>query len=208
MTIGIIGSGNIGGTLAGLLVGAGYRVFLSNSRGPESLVDLATELGPTALAATAAGAAAQSDLVIEAVPFGRLDELPKPELEGKILVSAANYYPGRDGAINLGGLTQSEYLQGLLPGTRVAKAFNTIHFEHLRTQGDVSKPPEERRVLPYAADDSDTAEAVRALIASLGFGPLYLGPLAAARGISETDGLLYNRDLTLAEAREELNNAR
>ena len=45
----------IGGTLATLAVDAGYQVVLSNSRGPETLADLAAELGPLARAATCGG---------------------------------------------------------------------------------------------------------------------------------------------------------
>ena len=51
-TIGFIGSGMIGGTVARLSVAAGHRVVLSNSRGPETLQDLVAELGPLATAAT------------------------------------------------------------------------------------------------------------------------------------------------------------
>jgi 8-hydroxy-5-deazaflavin:NADPH oxidoreductase len=52
-TTGFIGSGNIGGTVAGLAAAAGYHVVLSNSRGPQTLQDLAAEIGPLASAGTA-----------------------------------------------------------------------------------------------------------------------------------------------------------
>ena len=44
-TIGFIGSGMIGSTVARLSVAAGHRVVLSNSRGPETLRELVAELG-------------------------------------------------------------------------------------------------------------------------------------------------------------------
>jgi predicted dinucleotide-binding enzyme len=51
-TIGIIGSGGIGGVVAELAVAAGFNVVLSNSRGPKSLQDQVSKLGPKARAAT------------------------------------------------------------------------------------------------------------------------------------------------------------
>jgi len=67
-TVGFIGSGNIGGTVARLAVAAGYDVVLSNSRGPQTLKDLVAELGPRARAATPAEAAAPGDLVVVRIP--------------------------------------------------------------------------------------------------------------------------------------------
>ena len=79
---------------------------------------------------------------------------------------------------------------------------NTIYCQHLRVEGDTSKPLDERRVLPYAASD-DKAEAIaRRVIEELGFGPLHLGELAAVRSLSEPGDLLYNKQITLAETRQ------
>lgn len=94
MDIGIIGAGNIGGTLAGLLADVGHQVVLANSRGPETLTEQVA--GVEGLrAGTAAEAAAFGDVVIEAVPLRAVPALPADELAGKILVSAANHYPDR-----------------------------------------------------------------------------------------------------------------
>jgi NADP oxidoreductase coenzyme F420-dependent len=67
-TVGFIGSGRIGGTVARLAIAAGYDVVLSNSRVPQNLKDLVEELGPQARAATPAGAAAAGDLVVVSIP--------------------------------------------------------------------------------------------------------------------------------------------
>ena len=75
-TVGFIGSGMIGGTVARLSVAAGYDVVLSNSRGPETLKDLVAGLGPRASAATADGAAAAGDLVVVSVPLHACPHLP------------------------------------------------------------------------------------------------------------------------------------
>src|SRR5690349_23421617 len=97
-TVGFIGSGMIGGTVARLAVAAGYDVVVSNSRGPETLADLVTELGPKARAATAAEAAEAGDIVVVSVPFHAHTQLPVAQLAGKVVLDTNNYYPERDGA--------------------------------------------------------------------------------------------------------------
>ncbi len=118
-TVGFIGSGMIGGTVARLSVAAGYDVVLSNSRGPETLKDLVAELGPRARAATAGQAAAAGDLVVVSVPLHACPHLPAGELAGRTVLDTGNYYPQRDNQIpelDSGKLTSSEWLQHQLPG--------------------------------------------------------------------------------------------
>lgn len=201
MRIGIIGAGNIGATLARLLVGVGHEVAISNSRGPETLAGLAADLGPAARAATIAEAAAFGEVVIEAIPFGRYRDLPADALAGKIVVTAANYYPGRDGQIELGGRAQSELVAEHLAGARVVKAFNTIWYQHLLQQGDTARPLEARRVIPLAGDDDEAKRVVAELIAQIGFGPLDAGSLHDSTR-QEPDTPIYNKDISLAEARD------
>jgi len=203
-TIGIIGSGNIGGTLASLLTRHGYEVLLANSRGPESLAEAVARLGPKARAVDVEVAIRDADLVIEAIPFGRVGELPADAFDGKILISASNYYPGRDGEIDLGGASQSEHVAKKVPSAKVVKAFNTIYWEHLRDQGDRSKKPEDRRVIPIAGDDRRAVDRVAEVVESLGFGPLETGTLAETPGLTQPGDLLYNVDVTLAEATRRL----
>jgi 8-hydroxy-5-deazaflavin:NADPH oxidoreductase len=203
MHVGILGAGHIGATLARLLTRAGHRVTVSNSRGPESLRGLVSELGPLAEASTAEEAAASGDLVIEAVPFGRERELPARALRGKVLVSASNYYPNRDGEMDLGGRAHTEYVAGLLPGVRVVKAFNTIYWEHLRDQGDPALPLDLRRAIPIAGDDLEGIEMVEALVEELGFAPVRTGTLRASR-VQEPGAAIYNQRLTASEVRARL----
>ena len=204
MKLGIIGAGNIGATLAGLFAKAGHEVALSNSRGPETLQDLVADLNQNAegevRAMAAEDAAAFGDVVVEAIPFGHYQELPKEALEGKTLVSASNYYPGRDGEMDLGGHTQTELVASYLSSTTVVKAFNTIYWEHLRDQGDTSKPVDERRVIFLAGDDEAAKREVANLIEEIGFGPYDTGSLSES-AVQEPGADIYNRDLTVAEAR-------
>ena len=199
MNIGIIGAGRIGATLARLFSEAGHPVAISNSRGPESLADVIRELDPNIKAMTVADAALFGDVVVEAIPFGRYQSLPVEQLAGKILISAANYYPRRDGQIELGGRAHSELIAEHLPTTKVVKAFNTIWYQHLGSQGNTALPIGERRVIFIAGDDSKAKEIVAELITEIGFGPLDIGSLAESKA-QEPGTRIYNVDMTVNEA--------
>src|SRR5215831_18833288 len=92
-TVGLIGSGHIGGAVARLAVAAGYNVVLSNSRGPEALAALVAELGPRARAATPAEAAGAGDLVVVTIPLKNIGDVPAAPLSGKVVIDTDNYYP-------------------------------------------------------------------------------------------------------------------
>ena len=199
MNIGIIGAGHIGNTAAKLFIGAGHRVAISNSRGPETLTEAVQNLGPNAQAMTAEDAARFGEVVLEAVPYGHHRDLPVAALANKILISASNYYPQRDGDIDLGGRAQTELVAEHLPDTRVVKAFNTIYWEHLRDQGDASKPVGARRVIFLAGDDARAKATVADLIEAIGFGPLDTGPLRESN-VQEPGSEIYNKTMTVGEA--------
>lgn len=113
-TIGLIGAGHIGSQLARLAVANGYDVVISNSRGPDSLKDLISELGPRARAATVAEAAAAGDLVVVTIPLKHYRSVPVEPLAGKVVIDTNNYYPQRDGRIpelDNESTTTSELLQ-------------------------------------------------------------------------------------------------
>lgn len=203
MNIGVIGAGNIGGTLAELFARAGHEVALSNSRGPETLADEVDELGPNVTAMTARDAAEFGEVVLEAVPFGHYQDLPADALAGKIVVSASNYYPNRDGDIDLSDTTQTGLVAEHLKGSHVVKAFNTIFWQHLRDQGDTSKPLDERRAIFIAGDDAEAKRVVTELIEELGFAAVDTGTLAGS-AVQEPGSAVYTKDLTAAEAREML----
>ena len=187
-TIGLIGSGNIGSTVARLAVAAGHDVVLSNSRGPETLSDLVAELGPHARAATAQEAAAAGDLVVVTVPLKAYRQVPVEPLRGKVVIDTNNYYPERDGHIaelDHESTTTSELLQAHLPESRVVKTFNNIYFEHLLTLARPSGSPE-RSVLAIAGDDDSAKKTVADVLDTLGYDAYDVGPLA--------EGWRYQRD--------------
>jgi len=179
-TIGFIGSGNIGSTVAKLAVDAGYDVVLSNSRGPETLTDQVQKLGPKARAATAGDAAAAGDIVVVTIPLGRIGHVPAQALAGKVVIDTCNYYPQRDGTIaelEDGRLTTSQLVQHQVPDAHVVKAFNNIYFEHL---GSLRRPAgaSDRSALAIAGDDAAAKEAVASFLDAIGYDVLDTGGLA------------------------------
>jgi predicted dinucleotide-binding enzyme len=179
-TIGIIGAGHIGSTVAKLAVDAGYDVVLSNSRGPETLSDLVSQLGERARAATAEEAAEAGDLVVVTIPLKSYREVPVEPLRGKVVIDTNNYYPQRDGHIaelDDESTTTSELLQAHLPDSHVVKAFNNIYFEHLRELARPSGSPE-RSVLAIAGDDAEAKKRVTEVLDDLGYDAYDVGPLA------------------------------
>jgi predicted dinucleotide-binding enzyme len=179
-TLGLIGAGNIGATVARLTVAAGIDVVVANSRGPETLAGLVAELGPRASAATADEAAQAGDLIVVSVPLHAVGQLPADALAGRTVVDTCNYYPDRDGhfaELDSGSVTSAELLARLLPGASVVKAFNNIDFVHLGTLARPSGAPD-RSALPIAADDPGARDRVAALLDTLGFDAVDIGPLA------------------------------
>ncbi|MEV4641774.1 NADPH-dependent F420 reductase [Actinoplanes sp. NPDC049548] len=178
-TIGFIGSGNIGGTVARLAVAAGYDVVLSNSRGPETLKALAEELGEHARAGRPADAA-DGDIVVVSVPFKAYRDVPAEPLAGKVVIDTNNYYPQRDGQfaeLDEASVTSSELLQRHLGGARVVKAFNNIYFRHLAS---LARPAgaADRSALTIAGDDAAAKEAVGAFLHAIGYDTVDAGALA------------------------------
>ncbi|SCE66781.1 hypothetical protein GA0070607_0159 [Micromonospora coriariae] len=181
-TVGFIGSGAIGSTIARLAVEAGHQVVLSNSRGPETLADTVVELGPRASAATSGEAAAAGDIVVIAVPVKAFPHVPAAPLAGKTVIDTCNYGPERDGPIpelDSRSLASSELLLlRYLPDAMVVKAFNNIFFKHLLS---LARPAgaADRSYLPIVGDSAPAKVAVTEFIESIGYSVLDAGPLAA-----------------------------
>jgi predicted dinucleotide-binding enzyme len=208
MRIGVIGSGMIGGTLAGLLAGLGHDIALANSRGPQSLRGFAAE-HPGVVPVSAADAAGHGQLVVVAIPFGRYTGLPGPAFTGRAVIDTTNYYPDRDGRFPLldsGETTSSELIAAHLAGARVVKAFNTIYYRQLLTGGRSQAPREQRLAIPVAGDDPGAKDVTALLIAQLGFTAVGTGPLAGS-ACQQPGSPLFNVPVTAAQARQLLGHA-
>jgi predicted dinucleotide-binding enzyme len=178
--IGIIGAGNIGGNLTRRLTALGHDVQVANSRGPETLKDLAEETGARAVPVTEA--AKRAELVVVTIPLKNVPDLPTGVLEGTapgaVVVDTGNYYPQqRDGRIAAieDGTTESRWTEQQL-GHPVVKAFNGIYADHLLTAGRPVGDPQ-RRALPVAGDDDAAKQKVVALLDELGFDGVDAGGL-------------------------------
>lgn len=197
-TVGIIGSGNIGAAIARLAVAAAIPVVISNSRGPESLSDLITELGPLATAGKIEQSANQ-DYVVLSVPLTAHQSIPAALLQGKTVLDTSNYYPSRDGRIaelDDNTVTTSELVQQHYEGAHLVKAFSNILAHHIPQLARPSEAPD-RSTLPVAGNTARATSEAIDLIDRLGFNALDTGSLAESWRF-EPDAAAYTR-LYLAE---------
>lgn len=179
MRIGIIGAGNIGATLTRRLTALGHEVAVANSRGPETLAELAAETGATAVAA--GEVANGADLVVVTIPEKAIPLLPDGILDGATagapIVDTGNYYPARDGRIDPieSGMAESRWVSEQL-GRPVVKAFNSIRALNLLELGRPPGSPD-RIALPVAGDDPGAKRIVMELVDALGFDPIDAGTI-------------------------------
>jgi predicted dinucleotide-binding enzyme len=179
MKIGIIGAGQIGGTLVRRLTALGHEVSVANSRRPESLAALSSETG--ARAVTPEQAARAGEVVIVTIPMKNIPQLAgifDGVSEQVVVVDTGNYYPQqRDGRIDgiEEGATESRWVANQL-GRPVVKAFNNIYAQHLLERGKRSGSPG-RIALPVAGDDTRAKEVVIRLLDQLGFDGVDAGSL-------------------------------
>jgi 8-hydroxy-5-deazaflavin:NADPH oxidoreductase len=180
MKIGIIGAGQIGGTLTRRFTALGHEVLVANSRGPETLKDLAAETGARAVAVPEAVRGV--DLVVVTIPQKNVPGLPAGLFadtdERVVVVDTGNYYPRqRDGRIEAieAGLPESRWVEQQL-GRPVVKAFNNIFARHLLELGRPAGTPG-RIALPVAGDDEKAKAVVLRLIDELGFDGVDAGGL-------------------------------
>ncbi|MEU8693709.1 NAD(P)-binding domain-containing protein [Streptomyces sp. NPDC048665] len=173
MKIGIIGAGNIGGNLTRRLTALGHDVSVANSRGPETLKELAEETGASAVRVEEA--ARDAEVVVVTIPLKAIPNLPSGVLDGAAkdvaVIDTGNYYPqqrdGRIAAIEDDGLTESRWTEQHL-GHPVIKAFNGTYAQDILDRPRPAGAPD-RMALPVAGDDAAAKARVRALIDELGF---------------------------------------
>ena len=201
MKIGILGSGYIGGPLGRLWSAVGHEVMFSSSH-PEKLTELVEKAGPNAKAGTIEEAAEFGELLMEAIPFGSIPDLPANKLAGKVVLSAANYYPSRDGQIELGGRTQSQWVASKLPDAKIVKAFNMMRAEEIerRANGDDVAP----LAILLATDDSESKAVAERLVRESKFEPVFVGTLAESAVFQAPSAPLYDVRISAREARARL----
>lgn len=180
MKIGIIGAGNIGATLARKFSAAGHQVSLANSRGPETIREIASAANATAVAL--ADVVEGVDVVVVSIPEPAIAKLPQ-DLFAKlpthvVVIDTCNYYPVmRDEPVAAieSGMPESQWVAEQL-GRPVVKAFNSILSQSLATKGQPVGSPG-RIALPVAGDETDAKKIVISLVSDTGFEGVDAGTL-------------------------------
>jgi 8-hydroxy-5-deazaflavin:NADPH oxidoreductase len=199
LKIGILGAGNIGGTLGRYWAKAGHEVFLS-SRHPKDLKKFVKEIGAGAQAGTFEEAAGFGEVVVLAIPWRNKESLPRSDLfQGKVVLDAMNPYTAFGGVMNLGKSTSSEEVVKLLPGARLVKAFNTMAARDL--QQAAFKSGKDRLSIFVAGDDSEAKRIVSGLIEEIGFVPIDTGSLKDGGRLQQPGSPIYTKRLTEEQAR-------
>jgi len=204
LKIGIIGTGEIGGTLARLWVAAGHEVLVS-SRHPDRLKPLAASLGPRARVGTPRDAAVFGEVVVVSVPYGALPQVGrdlKAELAGKIVLDTCNPYPSRDGemAVEARKVSTGVADPQFLPGVRLVRAFNAINSGDLSGEAHRKGEP---IAIPLAGDDAEALATAERLVRDAGFAPVVVGPLSRAREF-DVGTPVYTRLMTAPQLRKAL----
>lgn len=192
-TIGIVGSGRVGGAIGAVWVKAGHEVMFS-SRNIEHDKALAVRLGGNARAGTPREAAAFGEVVMISVPYRSLPEVGKDLadlIKGKVVIDTCNPFVGRDGEIATwarekgAGLASAE----LLPGARLVRAFNAVGAARM---GSAHEQPG-RIGMPIAGDDAQAIALASRLIRDIGYEPVLIGGLAMGKHLMPGTALAGER---------------
>ena len=209
LSIAVVGSGRLGYSAAQHFVRAGHRVWLTNSRGPDSLRATVERLGPAVRAATISDAVCAADLVFLSVPWkSRVSAIlsagGKAAFTGKIVIDAINAHAEFPVFDDLGACASSEAI-ALLIGcqARLVKAFNTLREEILSGEAHPNLPMDERIAIPLCGDDPDAKHVVSSLIGEIGFAPVDLGTLVFSH-LLEPHRSLYDKNFTPPQVQLEL----
>jgi 8-hydroxy-5-deazaflavin:NADPH oxidoreductase len=204
LRIGIIGSGNIGGTIGGLWAKSGHPVLFS-SRHPEELEGMVTKLGSLAQAGSVEQAITFGDVLFIAVPYGAVPQIGKDysaAMKGKVMLDACNAVSTRDGTIadeveqNGIGVTSQKYF----PGARIVRAFNTMSYMIFAREAN---RPDPRLAIPIAGDDPQAVQIAAGLVRDAGFDPVVVGKLAEAR-LFQRGQPGYGQQVSASELKQKL----
>lgn len=191
MTFSIIGSGNVGSALARQFARNNIPVGIANTRGPDAIAKLASELGSAVTAMTLQDAL-KADVIILAVPFMAHTSVAAASTNwtGKTIVDAMNTYGVPPEVI--AGKASSDVVAAAFPGANVVKSLNQLPAKLL-----AASPIETggRRVMFVAGNEANSTTAVVELVTNLGFAPIFVGKLNEGGVLLEKDGSLVLQNL-------------
>lgn len=205
-TIGILGAGKLGVTLAQLAIKAGYAVHIAGSGSPQKIALSMQVLAPGSVVATSEQVVQAADIVILALPLGKYKAIPHAVLQGKLVIDAMNYWWEVDGPredFMDPSVSSSRAVQHFLPESRVVKGLNHMGYHDLH---DEPRAPGTagRKAIAVAGDNSNDVTVVSKLIDSLGFDPLVIGDLDAG-AVLEPGHPAFGADLPLEKLRQTIN---
>lgn len=182
-TIGIIGAGKISMALSRHLLAAGYEVLISSSRAPQEFSLVLEVMIPGAQGMWTSELIERSDVVILALPLSKIRDLPLEQLAGKLVIDATNHWLEVDGhfpELKAFPGTSSEYVQSLMPGARVVKAFNHLGYHDVDQLSRPAGDPN-RIAMAIAGESPSDLELVASLVDAVGFTPVRIGGLGESR---------------------------
>jgi len=192
-TLGFLGAGRLAQMLAPKAAKAGWKVILSNARGPDTLAELAQGMEGDVSAATPAEMVGKSDIVLLAIRWPQIaDATAGIDWKGKIVIDATNNRlgPKPEDVIDIGNVLSSDVVAGHTPGARLVKAFNhepiPVFAQALPPQGDAN-------VLYLAGSDAEANAQVAGLMRDLGAEPIDLGPIDQGGKLIAMGGPLANK---------------
>jgi len=202
-TVGILGAGKLGVSIAQLALAAGYKVYIAGSGDPKKIALSTKIITPGAVAVTVAEAVNKGDIVVLALPLGKFRNLDLSLFSDKLVVDGMNHWYEVDGplaSIITNNKTTSQTVQEYLPDARVVKAFNHMGYHNLR---DEAKPNVTlgRKAIAVAGDDKKAVERVSEFVDTLGFDPFFLGTLKDSRTL-ETGQKAFGANLSYDALRQ------
>jgi hypothetical protein len=173
----------MGGKLGTLFARAGHEVVFSYARNERKLKRLAREARGAARAGTPREAARDSDVLLLAVHWSRVQDVLKQsgDLAGRVIVSCSLPMNASDTQLVLAHTTSgAEALAKMVPRARVVAAFGTVPSEVLFCVFE-ARHKARRPSLVFCGDDADAKAVAAKLIRDVGFDPVDAGPLRIAR---------------------------
>jgi predicted dinucleotide-binding enzyme len=191
-SIGILGAGRVGASLANKLSAARHSVTLG-VRNPEETADLATGIAPQIAFADQHTTARTADIVINATPgHTSLDRLAglRTELSGKLLIDVSNATRDADdglpGDLCYPGSSLAEQLQTALPDTHVVKTLNTMLFTVMTAPETLATPP----TAYLSGDDQNAKKTVTGLLGDLGWQSAWIEDLGGITTARATEAMI------------------
>lgn len=200
-TLGILGAGKLGTSLARLAVKAGYEVLIAGSGDPQKIALSTQIITPGAQPVQPEQVAARADIVILALPLSNYHQLPVKALSGKLVIDGMNYWWEVDGKIPALQTAQSssEMVQDFLVGARVVKALSHMGYHNLLDDSRPKGTPG-RRAIAIAGSSQSDRQVVAELVDKLGFDPVIIGNLSAGKQL-EPGSPLFGASIGAKELR-------